>query len=387
MFFPYATDAPVYYWPFATVGLIIANVAVFVAMAFGVVTEFDSWVLSYGDGLHPIQWVLSLFTHGGIEHLLGNMLFLWVFGLVIEGKLGWWKFLGCFLAIGALECLVEQLVMLGAEEPGPGSIGASAAIFGLVAMAAIWAPMNEITFFWILGFRTGTFEIGIAVLAICYVGFEILMICVFGSDAGSSWLHLAGFAFGTPVAILLLKGKLVDCENWDIFSYFGDDFGNDKKERAPAEVLTEVRARQKKKDEQMLGAAKDQFRLYLQQGNAAAGVKLFEKMKNVGGGLTLDRQELTAIIQSLHASKRWADSAPLMAEYIGRFPGQADPVRLKLAQICIVELQRPAKALELLSKVNVEALAEKQASLVQRIQAKAKQMQDQGVVELEVETW
>ena len=359
MFFPYATDAPVYYWPFATVGLIIANVAVFVAMAFGVITEFDSWVLSYGDGLHPIQWVLSIFTHGGIEHLLGNMLFLWVFGLVVEGKLGWWKFLGCFLAIGVLECLVEQLVMLGAEEPGPCSIGASAAIFGLVAMAAIWAPMNEITFFWIVGFRTGTFDIGIAVLAICYMCFEVFMICMFGTDAGSSWLHLAGFAFGLPIAILLLKGKLVDCENWDIFSYYGDDFGNDKKERAPSEVLAKVDAQQKKKDEQMLTAAMEQFRHYLQQGNVAAGFKLFEKMKNVGDGLKLDRQELITVVQWLHTSQRWADSAPLMAEYIARFPGQADAMRIKLAQICIVELQRPAKSLELLSPVNVKALRRK----------------------------
>jgi membrane associated rhomboid family serine protease len=386
MFFPYATDAPVYYWPFATVGLIIANVAVFVAMACGVITEFDSWVLSYGDGLHPIQWVLSLFTHGGIEHLLGNMLFLWVFGLVIEGKLGWWKFIGCFLAIGILECVVEQMIMLGAEEPGPGSIGASAAIFGLVAMAAIWAPMNEITFFWIFGFRTGTFDIGIAVLAILYMGFEILMICLFGTDAGSSWLHLAGFAFGLPIAILLLKGKLVDCENWDIFSYYGDEFGNDKKEPAPAAILAKVDDQQKKKDQQMLTAAKEQFRLYVQQGNVAAGFKLLEKMKNVGGGLKLDRQELITVVQSLHTAQRWADSAPLMAEYIARFPGQADAMRIKLAQICIVELQRPAKALELLSWVDVKSLAEKQASL-HRIRAKAKQMQLQGVVELEVETW
>jgi hypothetical protein len=254
-------------------------------------------------------------------------------------------------------------------------------------MAAIWAPMNEITFFWIAGFRTGTFEIGIAVLAICYMGFEMLMICIFGTDAGSSWLHLAGFAFGIPVAIVLLKGKLVDCENWDIFSYFGDNYGNDGQKRVAAEARAKVDAQQKKKDDDMLVAAKEQFRRYLQQGNAAAATKLFEKMKGVGGGLTLDRQELLAVVGALHASQRWADSALLMAEYIKRFPAQADAMRIKLAQICVFELQRPAKALEILSAVNVKALGEKQVLLVQRIQAKVKQLQQQGVVELEVETW
>lgn len=387
MFFPYATDAPVYYWPFATVGLIVVNVAVFLAMSFGVITDFDSWVLSYGDGLHPIQWLLSNFTHAGIEHLLGNMLFLWVFGLVIEGKLGWWKFLCCFLAIGVLECVVEQVVMLNTAEPGPGSVGASAAIFGLVAMGAIWAPMNEVTFFYLFGFRTGTFEMGVATLAICYMGFEILMICVFGTEAGSSWLHLAGFGFGVPVAILLLKTNLVDCENWDLFSYFGDNFGNDKKEPAPAAVLAKVDARQQQKDEQLLVGAKEQFRRYLEQGNVAAGIKLLEKMKSVGGGLTLDQRELVAVVQALHASSRWTDSAPYMSEYIERFPQQSDAMRIKLAQICVVELQRPAKALELLGSLNLKALREKQVALAKRIAAKAEQLQREGVVELEVESW
>jgi hypothetical protein len=110
-------------------------------------------------------------------------------------------------------------------------------------------------------------------------------------------------------------------------------------------------------------------------------------MRDVGGGIKATQSELLAVIQSLHGQQRWKDSAPIMADYIAAFPGQADPVRIKLAQICVVELQRPEKALELLWAMDLKKLPEKQVTLVKRITAKAEQMRQEGVVELDVETW
>ena len=141
MFIPYSTDAPIYYWPIATIGLIVANVFIFFAVLFGGIQNPDDWVLVYGVGLTPPQWLLSMFMHADLLHLLGNMIFLWVFGLVVEGKLGWQKFLPCYLAIGILQSVVEQILQLVLAGQG-GSLGASSAIYGIMAMAAIWAPKN-----------------------------------------------------------------------------------------------------------------------------------------------------------------------------------------------------------------------------------------------------
>lgn len=110
-------------------------------------------------------------------------------------------------------------------------------------------------------------------------------------------------------------------------------------------------------------------------------------MKDVSGGLQLDRDELLTLIKGLHAAKRWSDSAPFMADLIARFPDGADPVRIKLAQICVVELGRPGRALELLADVNTAALPPAHASLVKKIEAKAEQMQADGELELEAEEW
>lgn len=386
-FFPYSTDAPIYHWPFATGGLIVANVLVFVLMVSGVITDPDAWMLSFGDGLHAEQWLTSMFTHGGLEHLLGNMLFLWVFGLVVEGKLGWLRFLTCYLGIGISQSMLEQLVMLGYTGEVPGSLGASSAIFGLMAMAAVWAPKNEITFFYIILIRTGTFEVSILVMAALYTGMELFWVILFGGGAGSSLLHLSGFAIGLPLGIVLLKRRIVDCEGWDFFHVWSGDYGAFKKEPEPAEVFAKLDARNKDRDQQMLAGAKTQFVKYLQQGNVAAALKLYEKMKSVGGGLTLDRKELVAIIQALHTAKRWPDSAPIMAEYIARFPESADPMRINLAQICVTQLLRPGKALDLLKCVNLKKLPEQHVALAKKIAAKARQMELDGVLEVDDEKW
>jgi membrane associated rhomboid family serine protease len=386
MLIPYTTDAPVYYWPFATVGLIAANIVVFCGVLFGNLGDVENWMLEYGNGLHPDQWFLSLFMHGSIGHLVSNMLFLWVFGLVVEGKLGWWKFLCCFLAIGVTQSAIEQIAMLNYGGETYGSLGASAAIFGLIAMAAVWAPMNEITFAWIFWYTVHTIEISIAMLAVIYTGIEILMLILAGG-IGSGWLHLGGFVLGIPLAVVLLKRGIVDCEGWDIFHVWSGDYGAFKKEPEPQEVFAKMDAVRQSRDEQMLSNAKKQFRAFLQKGNPPAALKLFEKMKEVGPGLTMERDELLAIVKWLHKEKRWADSAPYMSEFIQQFSAQADAMRIRLAQICVVELQRPGKALDLLAKLDTAKLPEQQATLVKRIMAKARELQMEGTVELDVDTW
>ena len=90
----------------------MANVAAYFVVAVGGNLSPESWMLSFADGMHPEQWLLSIFMHAGWMHLIGNMIFLWVFGLVVEGKLGWWRFIPCYLAIGMGQMGIEQFAML-----------------------------------------------------------------------------------------------------------------------------------------------------------------------------------------------------------------------------------------------------------------------------------
>lgn len=386
-FFPYATDAPLYHLPIATIGLVLANVLIYIGMVTGHIPDVENWLLWYGAGLHPEQWLTSIFSHAGIQHLVGNMLFLWVFGLIVEGKIGWWKFLACYLGIGVVHSMLEQIVMLGYTGTVPGALGASAAIFGIMAMAAVWAPLSEITFFWIFFVRTGTFQVGVYVMAAFYTGLEILLVAIHGGSAGSSLLHITGAALGLPLGIVMLKLNWVDCEGNDLFHVWSGDYGNIKLASDRTKVDARLVKQQRLRDGDQLRQAKAQCRQYLQQGNVAAAVTLFGKMKPVGGGLRLDRDELAAVIKGLHAAGRWGDSAPFMAEFIERFAEGAELLRIKLAQICVVELNRPGQALELLTKVDARRVPAPQISLARKIAAKAKQMQADGEYELESESW
>src|SRR5215468_1620795 len=86
------------------------------------------------DPKHPRFTTLftSLFAHDGLGHLLGNMLFLFVFGNAVNAKLGHVQFLICYFLIGMLEGVVWML--LG---PGP-AIGSSGAIMGIVGMFLVF---------------------------------------------------------------------------------------------------------------------------------------------------------------------------------------------------------------------------------------------------------
>ena len=83
---PIATDAPLAHPPLATVAMVVATVLVYGAVGGGPTALNAGLWLDYGQGLHPFHWLSSNFVHLDLKHLLGNMAFLWVFGLIVEGK-------------------------------------------------------------------------------------------------------------------------------------------------------------------------------------------------------------------------------------------------------------------------------------------------------------
>src|SRR5262245_50823743 len=141
MFIPIGTDAPIYYRPFATISLIAANVLLHIA---GYQGDMEGWQLELGNGLHPVQWWTSAFYHYGIVHLIGNMIFLWTFGLIVEGKLGWRRFLALYLALAGTEGAITQTIMLGADTSTLAAGGCSGLNYALMAISLIWAPRNEV---------------------------------------------------------------------------------------------------------------------------------------------------------------------------------------------------------------------------------------------------
>ena len=114
------------------------------AALFAQASAYDLFSFRYGyRPAHPsaLSLITSLFLHAGWMHLLGNMLFLWIFGNNVEARLGGWGFLATYVGCGVIATLSYGL--LRPDSPLP-LIGASGAISGILGCYMVWFPRNRV---------------------------------------------------------------------------------------------------------------------------------------------------------------------------------------------------------------------------------------------------
>ena len=385
MIFPYNTNAPIYYWPIVTVVMIGLNVVVF----FGLCAHPESiepLTLQHGAGLRPLQWITSNFVHCQVLHLAGNMLSLWVFGLVVEGKLGWRKTLMVFLGIGIGECVIEQTLMLWSS--GGGSYGASAIVFGYMAISLVWAPENDIQFIFLTGFHSTEFDVKIKWMVGGLLLLELATFTLGGLTVGSELLHLFGAVIGLGVGVWMLKRELVDCEDWDLFSVWAGRHTMSLEEREEADASQpKHRQRRKAEVEQHRETALEEIRRMIRSEQPELALLANQRMSHDMPGWILPRDDLRAIIDAFHKKRLWGESIPLMVEYLSQYTSHAAVMRVKLAGILVSEKKRPAQALKVLAKINPLRLDASQQAIVQQLQAKAEALRAEYPYEVVEEDW
>jgi membrane associated rhomboid family serine protease len=202
MIIPWGTDAPIYHRPLATVALIGVNVLSFLLFPVG---DHEEWALRLGGGIHPLQWITANFLHIGFWHLLGNMLFLWAFGIIVEGKLGWWAFTLVYLVLGLASSAVLQFLV---HPPEPAVMaGASGIIYGLLAMCLVWAPKNDLHVIALFRFWPIDFEVPILWVSGLYIGIEVLEAAARGFAISSALGHVTGAVCGFVLAVVMLSSS------------------------------------------------------------------------------------------------------------------------------------------------------------------------------------
>ncbi|EMI56174.1 rhomboid family intramembrane serine protease [Rhodopirellula sallentina] len=235
LFFPYSTDAPVYHYPIATGTIAVLNVAAYVATTIQVATgnlalEDVRWLALTFDGIHPLQWITHCFLHIHPFQLIVNVLFLWSFGLVIEGKIGSFLFTVFYFGIHIFCAALAQSMFYALSFAVPEvsemfAVGADNGIYILMAMALIWAPENEMNcVFLLLVPRLGKMgggimtELRISTLATAYIFIELIMFFFLGLLVWQAGFHLLSLLIGVVLAFVMLRMEWVDCEDWDIIS-------------------------------------------------------------------------------------------------------------------------------------------------------------------------
>ena len=154
-------------------------------------------------GLFGYMWL-----HGGIIHLLGNMLFLWIFGNVVCAKIGNLRYIPAYIGLG-LVAGISHLVFAGGS-----SLGASGAINGIVGMFLVLFPQNEITCYWVFFPYIRQFNVSSAWMILFWLAFDILG-AMLGGDGVAYFAHLGGFAGGVVLAILMLKFRMLTMERYE----------------------------------------------------------------------------------------------------------------------------------------------------------------------------
>ncbi|QEF99337.1 Rhomboid protease GlpG [Stieleria maiorica] len=222
MIIPYSTDAPLYHLPWVTGGIIVTNVVIFFATTFQVLIgnlepEQIDWLLIQFNQINPLQWLTGNFMHFDPFHLMGNMFFLFCFGLVVEGKVGNTRFLAIYLASCVLIGAVAQVPMflMGGQEA---AAGASGVISTLMVIALIWAPENEISVFYFFFPFFGTAEPRIVTICVFFIGMDVLTVVFSGFAMSGAMGHVIGALMGFPIGIYYLRTDQIDCEGWDVIS-------------------------------------------------------------------------------------------------------------------------------------------------------------------------
>lgn len=179
--------------------LLIANLAIFFVSALipPLKNLFDSWFAVY-----PANFSLSIqvwrligyqFLHANFVHVFFNMMFLYVFGPDIEQRFGRNKFIAFYLICGSMGGILYT-ILVGIGILGVGTlVGASGAILGLVAAAAILTPNRQIT---LMFFFTMTYRVLALIIVVMSTFFFI-----FGSNEGGDAAHLAGMATGAAYVL------------------------------------------------------------------------------------------------------------------------------------------------------------------------------------------
>ncbi len=210
MFIPLRDENPTARLPVVTVALIAVNALVFLvqaaaprglemaALRFGAVPYDIVHLRAAAEAAFPPLATLltSMFLHGSLFHLAGNMLYLWIFGNNIEDRLGPVRFVLFYLASGVAAALTHILFQPGSRVP---MIGASGAIAGVLGAYLVLYPHARVKVFVFLIFYIDVVSIPAGLVLGLWFVMQLLNV---GMGGGVAWFaHIGGFLTG----ILLLK--------------------------------------------------------------------------------------------------------------------------------------------------------------------------------------
>ena len=222
---PLKDDVPSNGFPFVTIGLIVLNVLVFLYQAsigMGSERAAEAFIMEFGavpcrvtgacavpgDFPPPIATIFtSMFMHGGLFHVAGNMLYLWIFGDNVEDTLGHGRFLLFYLLAGVAAALAQIVMHTDSRVP---MVGASGAVSGVLGAYLILFPYARVLVLLIFGFFfrivrwPASIVLGFWIVVQFLNGLITVSVAAGGAAGGTArFAHIGGFLAGIVLLFLM----------------------------------------------------------------------------------------------------------------------------------------------------------------------------------------
>jgi membrane associated rhomboid family serine protease len=206
---------------YVTVALIVLNVAIYVILVSGWFVPADeeevasfavipakllaggtSGEMIFATGVDmPERFTLVsyMFMHGSWIHLIGNMLFLWVFGDNIEDAMGHWRFIMFYLMCGIFAALLHTWINPDSEIP---LVGASGAVAGVIAAYFILHPKVKV---WVLALWRIPIRITAAWALGAWIVIQFASLLFEGEENVALWAHIGGLLAGATLILFMRR--------------------------------------------------------------------------------------------------------------------------------------------------------------------------------------
>ena len=202
MFFPYKDDNPRILTPIVTYLLIGLNILIFIIQIFGQYDLINHFAIIPNTVFTNFPYfcftlISSTFLHGGFIHLIGNMIYLWIFGDNVEGYMGHFNFFVFYILCGVIAGCLQTLFDLKSIIP---IIGASGAVAGILGSYLILYPKAKIHSILFIFFYFTTLKIPAYIVLIFWFFIQITngyRSIGMNFSGGIAWFaHIGGFVTG-----------------------------------------------------------------------------------------------------------------------------------------------------------------------------------------------
>ena len=201
---PLGDENPTRIKPYVNWAIILTCFVIFIWQTTAGRSHFMETLYTYGivpekilSGRNYYSFITNIFLHGGWSHLLGNMLFLWVFGDNIEDCCGHLRYLAFYIASGIAAAGIWILSAWGSSQP---AVGASGAISGVLGAYFVLFPRAMIRTLMGVGLFIRVIRVPAWVLIGLWFFYQMMLAMIPLNTGIAYWAHIGGFVAGIALA-------------------------------------------------------------------------------------------------------------------------------------------------------------------------------------------